>query len=118
MPEDAASKAAYASGVEAGVILQRLQEHDRHFAKINGSMERIADQMGRMNSNLEKLNLQVISDAATRVTTAAAVKEYDEARRQQSVSTWTPLTRVLAVVGAIVGVVGTIITFVIAMQGP
>ena len=102
----------YDRGVAAGEISQRLKEHDQHFAKINGSIERQVETNTRLRTELTEsiatltLAIQRMSDAmtaneATVIKTAAALKDAEEARRDRSETTWSPLTRLSLVIGII-----------------
>jgi len=104
---------AYDRGVIAGAIEARLAGHDRHFDSINGSLARIADELRGLADQLHTLSLavqllgtQAVARDATVVTTAAALKDADEARRNVSERGWSPWARGLAVLAAAVGVVG------------
>jgi hypothetical protein len=93
----------------AGEIAARLAGHDKHFASINGSLADIAKEMHGLTLAVQRLSDQAISRDATVVTTAAALKDAEEARRGLSEQSWTPVSRVLAVLGglaALAAVVG------------
>lgn len=102
----------YDRGVAAGEISQRLKEHDQHFSKINGSIERQVETNTRLRTELTEsiatltLAIQRMSDAmtaneATVIKTAAALKDAEEARRDRSETSWSPLTRLSLVIGII-----------------
>jgi hypothetical protein len=101
---------AYDRGVAAGEIAQRLAGHDQHLAKINGSMDRVADRLDALVLAVQRLADATAADRATVVTTAAALKDADEARRATDVRHWTPFQRGIAVIGAI-GVIATIVYY-------
>jgi hypothetical protein len=100
----------YDRGVAAGEIAQRLAGHDEHLAKINGSMDRVAGRLDALVLAVQRLADATAADRATVVTTAAALKDADEARRATDVRHWTPFQRTFAVIGAI-GVVATIVYY-------
>jgi hypothetical protein len=91
---------AYDRGVAAGEIAQRLAGHDEHLAKINGSMDRVADRLDTLVLAVQRLGDAMAADRATVVTTASALKDADEARRATDVRHWTPFQRGIAVLGA------------------
>jgi hypothetical protein len=100
----------YDRGVAAGEIAQRLAGHDEHLAKINGSVDRVADRLDALVLAVQRLADATAADRATVVTTAAALKDADEARRATDVRHWTPFQRGIAVIGA-VGVIATIVYY-------
>lgn len=100
----------YDRGVAAGEIAQRLAGHDEHLAKINGSMDRVADELRELRLQVQRLGDAMTSDRATVLTTAAALKDADDARRDKNTQHWTPFQRGIAVIGAI-GVVATILYY-------
>lgn len=103
-------------GKQEGIVEQKLAEYGSHLEKINGSQERIADELRGMNIRLENLTLdnQSLADAAkanerTALALAAALKDADEARRNadiqersKSEEKWSPLTRISVALGIIV----------------
>lgn len=108
---------AYDRGTVAGAIEARLAGHDKHFARINGSLERIADEMHTLNLNVQqladqtlsrdqRLEDQAVSRDATVVSTAAALKDAEQARRDKSESTWTPFARIAVALSTIAGIIG------------
>jgi len=107
----------YLRGHAAGGIEERLAGHDRHFAAINGSLEKLVVQQVRSVAQMHDLTLaiqrladQAVARDATVITTAAALEKAEAARRDRDSEWWSPVTRVLAVIGglaalaAIVGV--------------
>lgn len=99
---------AFERGVTAGEIATRLADHDQHLQKINGSMDRVADELHEMNLVLQEIKQQRTADAATVLTTAAALEKAEQARRDRSESRWTPLGRLAVVVSVLVGAVGIV----------
>jgi hypothetical protein len=103
----------YERGVAAGQVLSRLDSHDQHLSKINGSMDRVADELNKLN----KLNVELLlavqrlgdaanSDRATVITTATALEKAEAARRDKSVSRWTPVERLIGIAFAVVALIG------------
>jgi hypothetical protein len=112
---------AYERGVTAGEIAETLRRHDDHLERINGSTEKTAQALVALNETqqmmalqLQRLADQAESDAKTRVATAAALKDADEARRNQDETWWTPVARSIALLGALVALVGLFVTIYLA----
>jgi hypothetical protein len=99
----------YDRGHIAGGIDARLAEHDEHFRRINGSIENVAAELRQVNLSLQRLADQRLADNDTVVATAAALKDAEEARRDKSERSWTPVARVAVVVSAVVAVVGVVL---------
>lgn len=102
---------AYDRGHVAGGIDARLAGHDRHFAKINGSIERLANEMHALTLAVQRLGDQAVSRDATVVTTAAALKDAEDARRAQSDQSWSPWAKLGVLVGAIAALIGIYVAF-------
>jgi hypothetical protein len=83
MPDDLA--AAHAEGVIAGEIKQRLSDHDVHFARINGSLDAIADELRELTM-VVKANL---------VSAEATEKVVGERKREG----WSTRERLIAATG-------------------
>jgi len=90
----------------AGEIAARLAGHDQHFASINGSLADIANEMHALTLAVQRLGDQAVSRDATVVTTAAALKDAEDARRSKSESSWSPVQKAFAVLAAIATAVG------------
>jgi DNA anti-recombination protein RmuC len=114
---------AFDRGVAAGEIAQRLKEHDRHFAQINGSMERVADRLGEMAMQMQRMADAMSSDRATVLTTAEALekerasaaevlKKERDTQRDTTERRWSPLTRFGIAAGALAAL-ATVIAFAI-----
>jgi len=98
----------YDRGVAAGEIAARLAGHDRHFATINGSMGRVADELRDLRLAVQRLGDAADAARATVITTAAALKDAGEARREQVESRWAPLQRLSLGAGIVLAAVGVI----------
>ena len=92
---------AYDRGHTAGEIAERLAGHDRHFAAINGSLADVAREMHSLTLAVQRLGDQAVARDATVVTTAKALKEAEDARRAKTEQSWTPVARLLAVLGGL-----------------
>jgi hypothetical protein len=102
----------YDRGVAAGEIAARLAGHDRHFASINGSLEKIATEMHALTLAVQRLGDQAEANAKTVISTAKALKEADETRRQSYEQGFSPIQKVIAVVGAVGVLVVIVVTLV------
>lgn len=114
---------AYDRGVDAGRIEARLDEFGRHFEVINGSVGDTARELHSLGLQVQRLADQAIADARTRVTTAEAVEKARQeaasaieserrARVDRSDTAWSPVQRVIAVIGGI----ATVILMIVAIR--
>jgi chromosome segregation ATPase len=90
-----------------GRVDERLAGHDSHFKMINGSLKEIAANLASLNLSMQRMEDSAKSDRATVVTTAKALREAEDARRDKGEARWTPvqrLTMLLGSMGAVVGV--------------
>jgi len=108
---------AFARGREAGRLDSILDQHEERLDKINGSMTRLADEMGGLKLGVQRLGDQASSDAATRLATAQALKEEREATAAALEATtnranqkWTPRLTLAAFLGSIATVSGVGVT--------
>ncbi|MEV1154714.1 hypothetical protein AB0J27_04780 [Micromonospora chokoriensis] len=112
-PENTPEKAAaYARGQDAGRIEQRLQGHDEHLRKINGSIDSMTKALGslteELRANASLLSAKVTSnrrDTSERDKIAAMRVEEAGIVESQRTVRWTAWQRWFAVVGAIILVV-------------
>lgn len=102
----------YDKGVEAGKVLQRLDGHDMHFARINGSLERVGDELHGLKLEVQRLSDQAKADAKTLIITAVALKDADQARRDAEQDKWTPVQKAIAVVGVLAVVAGVVVAVI------
>lgn len=109
---------AYDRGVAAGEIAARLAGHDRHFASINGSLVKVAENgieqtkaINALTLAVQRLADQADANAKTVITTAAALKDAEAARRDKTAQTWSPVQKTVTIVLAVVAVVGLILAF-------
>lgn len=99
---------AYDRGVVAGGIEQRLAGHDKHFQLINGNLEKIATKLGELSLAVQRLGDQAVARDATVVTTAAALKDAEEARRDKTEQSWSPVAKALAVLAVVATLAGLV----------
>jgi hypothetical protein len=97
----AESDDAYDRGHVAGGTDERLRGHDLHFAAINGQLARVAEEMHALTLAVQRLGDQAIARDATVIATAKALKEADDQRRAKGEQSWTPVGRILAVLGGL-----------------
>lgn len=111
------SSETYDRGVAAGEILGRLAGHDAHFAQINGSMGRIAEEMHSLVLQVQRLGDAAESDRNTVIKTASALKEANENRIGRSEQQWTPVMRLLAVVSALSAALSAVAVVLVLLHG-
>jgi hypothetical protein len=93
---------------EHGKIDQRLAGHDKHLSQINGSLEKVADNLAKLNLGIQQLIDSAAADRATVVTTAKALKDADDVRRDRGDARWTPVQRLAAILGGMAAAVGVL----------
>lgn len=93
--------AEYDAGHKAGGIDARLAQHDLHFTAINGSIKDMASELAGVKLALNRLADSADADRRTVVTTAAALKDAEEARRSNTTDRWSPWQKGIALLGAI-----------------
>ncbi|HEY9411110.1 MAG TPA: hypothetical protein VIP77_16140 [Jiangellaceae bacterium] len=103
---DESTQDAYDRGAAAGRIDARLAGHDKHFESINGSLADMVREMHELTLAVQRLGDQAVSRDATVVTTAAALKDAEEARRGKAEQSWSPWEKVFAVLAALAAAVG------------
>lgn len=112
----------YDRGHKAGGIDERLAGHDRHFAAINGSIGKLAEELHLMVLAVQRLGDQAVADAKTRISTAEAVekarKEAASAleservvRRERADQSWSPWAKTLALLGGLATLVSLVAIF-------
>jgi hypothetical protein len=102
---------SFAAGHAAGEIAARLAEHDRHFERINGSMEHVAEELHNVVLGIQRLGDAADADRQTARITAAALKEQEQARRDKSETRWTPMSRLITVIVAVAVIAGAVIAY-------
>lgn len=86
---------------ERGRVDAELAEHAQHLKQINGSIGRFADNLHDLVLAIQRLADAAEADRSTVKTTASALREAEEARRDKSAAGWTPVQRLLAVVAGL-----------------
>lgn len=64
---------AYERGSAAGKINERLASHDKHFATINGSLDKIGSEMHSMHLALQSLRDKTVNRDTTRTVVFAVL---------------------------------------------
>ncbi len=114
MSEPESTREAFARGEVSGKVDARLGDHDDHFHRINGSIDRMATAAELQANAIQALVLVVqrltdkMDASETRViATAKALKEADEARRDKDDQSWSPLARWSLAIGIIAALLTT-----------
>lgn len=102
---------------ERGRVDATLTEHASHLAKINGSIERFADEVRELTLGIQRLADAADADRTTALATAAALKAAEEARRMKSEEGWTPFQRGLAVLAVLLTAAGVVYAIISAARG-
>ena len=102
---------AYDRGVLDGKVATRLDHHAEQIAATNVLLDRTVDIAANLTSTVQTLTEARVTDAATRVATAAAVKDARDAHEEQVSSAWSPMAKLGLTVGIIVGVLGFVVGF-------
>ncbi len=100
---------AYARGIETGKILTKLDHHEEQIKATNTVLAKTVEIAQSLTATVQTLTEARVTDAATRVATAQAVKEAKEAQEAQAHAEivkvekfWTPRTRLFGfLVGAV-----------------
>ena len=108
---------AYDRGHTAGGIAERLAGHDKHFAAINGHLGDLAEEMRGLRLAVQRLGDQAVARDATVVTTAAALRDAEEARRDKTEQAWSPVQRIYAALGAVAALAAVVGLIVVLTRG-
>lgn len=91
---------------EDGKIAQRLDAHDAHLDKINGSMAEVATRLSGVELQMQRLADNAIAASATAIATALAIEKADTARRAASDSSWSPWQKIITIGLAVIAAAG------------
>ena len=100
------SESEYERGKIQGRTDNRLDAHDDHFAKLNGSVVVLGDKVQELTLAIQRLIDQGTANAATVITTASALKDAEAARRDKSEQTWSPFAKTITVLGVCIAALG------------
>jgi len=89
-----------------GVVDTRLDHHDEQIKATNTVLAKTVDITAVLTATVQTLTEARVTDAATRVATADAVKEAKNAQEAQASSAWSPIAKLVTIVLAVVGVLG------------
>jgi hypothetical protein len=106
-------------GHAAGQIAERLREHDRHFERINGSLDKMSDsadglrgelvaEIGKLNMSIQRMTDAMAADRATVLITAGALETARTTARDAAERRWSPFARVMVAVAAAAALIGAV----------
>jgi len=85
---------------ERGRVAERLNHHDEQIAATNKVLAKTVDIASSLTSTVQTLTEARVTDAATRVATAEAVKEAKLAQEAQAQTGWSPVAKFATAIGA------------------
>jgi len=94
-------KSAYDRGVADGMIQIRLDHHDERLAEHAVLTAKLAENDRVLTAVVQTLTEARVSDAATRVATAQALKESKENQDAQAKAGWSPAAKIITILGAV-----------------
>jgi len=89
-----------------GVVDTRLNHLDDEIAAINTVLTQAVETAQVMVATLQTLTEARTTDAATRVSLAAAVKAERDVHESADRAAWSPVAKLITITGAFVGVIG------------
>lgn len=92
-------------GKEAGEVMSRLAGHDSHFAAINGSIDRLGDEVHQLNIKIQRFSDAAEAREKTTAATAEALAAADETRRAEAEHKWSGFQRFFAVIACLAAVI-------------
>ena len=101
-------RGAYERGVEDGKIAIRLDHHDDQIAATQVLLARTVEISQTMASTVQTLTEARVTDAATRIATAEAVKDAKIQQEAQAQSSWSPAAKLLTTIVTVVAVVSVV----------
>jgi len=107
------SDGEYERGKVEGRTDARLDDHDSHFAQLNGSVKTLVSEVHALTLAIQRLTDQGTARDATVITTAAALKDAEAARRDRSEQTWSPFAKTITVLGVLLVAVGILLAAVL-----
>lgn len=97
---------AYQRGRESGEVSARLGSHDQHFAAINGSIDRLGNEMHQLVVSLQRFTDAAAAREETALATARALAEADEERRRIADRKWSGFQKVFAIIATVAAMSG------------
>lgn len=101
MPEPETSREAFVRGQASGKVDARLEGHDDHFQRINGSISELIAEVRGVSRAVQQLADKFEASEKTVVTTAAALKDAKAVEQEG----WSPLARWSTGIGIVVALV-------------
>ena len=98
----------YDRGVLDGRVAVRLDHHDAEIAATNTVLAKTVDIAQVLTSTVQTLTEARVTDAATRIALAEAVKEARDTSEDQAKKSWTPAAKLIAALGSVVTVVAVL----------
>jgi len=111
MPEPETSREAFVRGQASGKVDARLQDHDDHFRRLNGSLEDLSGGIHELILVVQRLSDKFDASEVTKVTTASALEKAEVARRDRDDSSWSPLARWAAAISIVGGLIALVVVF-------
>lgn len=105
VPEYESTEDVYKRGQEAGLVLARLDEHDRHFAAINGSIAKLAEEMRKLVLEFQGSRADDKTRDATTLAAAEALKQSEADRREIAEAKWSRFQKLFAVVAGVAALI-------------
>lgn len=105
MNGDAGPSVEFLRGKEAGEVLTRLADHDRHFGAINGSIDKLGDEVHALIVTLQRFSDAADARDAVTIATAKALAESELARRGVAERKWSKYQKIFAVFAALATVI-------------
>jgi anti-sigma-K factor RskA len=93
-------------GHTAGAIAQRLNDHDKHFEKINGSIEVFDAHIRALTASIAEQGQLSAARERQMVATAAALAVSEQARRDRSIQSWSPWQKIATATVALMALAG------------
>jgi multidrug resistance efflux pump len=98
----------YERGVAAGQVLSRLDSHDQHLAKINGSMDTVASELKQLNLNVQRMSDAAEADRAKAVVVAEALDKAETNREKTVARRWSPVERLIGLLFALAALISVV----------
>ena len=98
----------YDRGVRDGRVEVRLDHHDARLDEHADLLARTVETAQIMASTVQTLTEARVTDAATRVATAQAVKDAKDTQEDQAKHAWSPAAKLIAAIGSVVTVVAVL----------
>jgi hypothetical protein len=81
---ESSHQGSYDRGVEQGKVLERLEGHDEHFRRINGSIDRSTDRLASLESSMDQLVNLITNSSARSVTNEERGVDSKEEQSQEA----------------------------------